>query len=422
MKEYRARIVDDILEFKLKSKGAVLIEGAKWCGKTTTASQVANSMLLIQENLTQNREMAELSPARLLQGETPRLIDEWQLAPQLWDAVRVEVDKRDAFGQFMLTGSAVPPSNEKITHTGTGRITRMKMRPMTLYESGESTGSVSLKALFAGMDDVEGETNVNLEQIAFLICRGGWPKAIGQASDVALIQAFDYFDAVVSSDISRVDNVERDEERTRNLLRSYSRFIGSQAKIPTIVDDVKANDVENLSDGTIRSYINALKKLFVLEDSPAWNPNLRSKTAIRTSETRYYTDPSIGVAAMGAGPNDLMNDLETMGLFFENMCIRDLRVYAEKVDGKVYHYRDRSGLECDAVVHLRNGQYGLIEIKLGGEKLIAEGIATLTKLTEQIDVQKMKSPTFRMILTATGTYAYRTKDGIFIVPLTCLKD
>lgn len=422
MKEYRARIVDEILEFKLKSKGAVLIEGAKWCGKTTTASQVANSMLLIQENLTQNREMAELSPARLLQGETPRLIDEWQLAPQLWDAVRVEVDKRDAFGQFMLTGSAVPPSNEKITHTGTGRITRMKMRPMTLYESGESTGSVSLKALFAGMDDVEGETNVNLEQIAFLICRGGWPKAVGQASDVALIQAFDYFDAVVSSDISRVDNVERDEERTRNLLRSYSRFIGSQAKIPTIVDDVKANDVENLSDGTIRSYINALKKLFVLEDSPAWNPNLRSKTAIRTSETRYYTDPSIGVAAMGAGPNDLMNDLETMGLFFENMCIRDLRVYAEKVDGKVYHYRDRSGLECDAVVHLRNGQYGLIEIKLGGEKLIAEGIATLTKLTEQIDVQKMKSPAFRMILTATGTYAYRTKDGIFIVPLTCLKD
>ena len=422
MDKYRPRIVDSVLNFKLRSKGAVLIEGPKWCGKTTTASQVAKSVLLMQENAKQNRELAQVAPKRLLQGEVPRLIDEWQLAPELWDAVRVEVDKRDDFGQFILTGSAVPPSLEKIHHTGTGRITRMVMRPMTLFESGDSSGEVSLSALFDGQLEVDGENKAELETVAFWICRGGWPKAIGQEKDVALQQAFDYYDAVVTSDMSRVDDVERDEGRARRLTRSYARFVSSEAKIPTIVADMKANDVESLSDVTVRSYLNVLRKIFVIEDVPAWNPNLRSKTAIRTSDTRYFTDPSIATAALGVGPNDLIGDLESMGLLFENLCVRDLRVYAEKLDGTVHHYRDKNGLECDAVIHLRNGSYGLVEIKLGGEDLIKEGVKNLGILSEQIDSEKMKKPSFKMILTATGQYAYQRKDGILIVPIACLKD
>ena len=421
MNKYRARIADSILDFKLRSKGAVLIEGAKWCGKTTTASQVAKSVLLMQLDINQNLEMAEISPSTLLKGETPRLIDEWQLAPKLWDAIRHEVDSRDEFGQFILTGSTVPPDTDVIKHTGTGRITRMRMRPMTLFESGDSSGDVSLKDLFGG-EVVQGVNSADLEYISFLICRGGWPKAIDQEKDIALQQAFDYYDAVVESDIIRVDEIARDVERTKRLMRSYARLVGSQTKIPTIIEDMKANDIESLSESTIHSYINALKKIFVIEDSPAWNPNLRSKTAIRTSDTRYFTDPSIATASLGIGPNDLINDLETMGLFFENMCVRDLRVYAEKIDGTVYHYRDKSNLECDAVVHLRNGSYGLIEIKLGGDKLIDEGAKTLTELENRIDTQKMKSPSFKMILTATGKYAYQRKDGIVIVPIACLKD
>ena len=422
MKKYRPRIADSVLDFKLRSKGAVLIEGAKWCGKTTTALQVAKSFLLMQENAIQNLQMAELAPSRLLQGDTPRLIDEWQLAPRLWDAVRAEVDKRDEFGQFMLTGSAVPPDSESIHHTGTGRITRMRMRPMTLFESGESSGEVSLADLFAKPGEIAGENKADLDEVAFWICRGGWPKAIDQPTDVALQQAFDYHDAVVESDVSRVEDVARDAERARRLLRSYARFVGSQAKIPSMIEDMRANDVGSLSEVTIRSYINALKRIFVIEDSLAWNPNLRSKTAVRTSDTRYFTDPSIGTAALGIGPRDLVNDLETMGLFFENLCVRDLRVYAEKADGSVYHYRDKSGLECDAVVHLRNGSYGLIEIKLGGDTLIEEGARTLAAFERQIDTKKMKPPAFRMVLTATGQYAYQRKDGILIVPIGCLRD
>ncbi|MBR0164892.1 MAG: ATP-binding protein [Lachnospiraceae bacterium] len=422
MEKYRPRIADDILDFKLRSKGAVLIEGAKWCGKTTTALQVAKSVLLMQENTTQNLEMAELASSRLLQGESPRLIDEWQLAPRLWDAVRVEVDRRDRFGQFILTGSAVPPDNKDIHHTGTGRITRMRMRPMSLYESGESTGEVSLADLFSGTGEAAGENKANLDEVAFWICRGGWPKAIDQQTDVALQQAFDYYDAVAESDISRVDDVERDAERTGRLLRSYARFVGSQVKIPTIIEDMKANDVDSLSEVTIRSYINALKKIFVIEDAPAWNPNLRSKTAIRISDTRYFTDPSIATAALGIGPGDLINDLKSMGLFFENLCIRDLRVYAEKIGGSIYHYRDKSGLECDAVIHLRNGSFGLVEIKLGGDALIEEGVKTLTAVEERLDTKKMKMPAFKMILTATGQYAYKRKDGILNIPIGCLKD
>ena len=423
MKRYRNRIADSILGKKLRAKGAVLIEGAKWCGKTTTASQIAKSILYMQDPARKRQylELSEIDPSRLLSGETPRLIDEWQLAPKLWDAIRFEVDRRDEFGQFILTGSAVPPETSEISHSGIGRITKMLMRPMSLYESGDSSGQVSLSGLFAGNGDIRGESSMNIDKLSFLICRGGWPKAIDEEEDVALQQAIDYFDAIVDVDISRVDNVERNKERTKRILRSYARSVGTQAKISSIAADISANEAVSISDMTITSYINALKKIFVLEDSSAWNPNLRSKTAIRTSDTRYFTDPSVCTAALELGPNDLVNDLNTMGFLFENMCIRDLRIYAEALDGNVYHYRDKSGLECDAVVHLRNGVYGLVEIKLGGDRLISEGVETLKKLSSNIDTTKMKAPAFKMVLIGVGEMAYRRSDGIYIVPLSCLK-
>lgn len=423
MKKYRNRIADGILDRKLRAKGAVLIEGAKWCGKTTTASQIAKSILYMQDPARKRQylELSEIDPARLLSGEVPRLIDEWQLAPKLWDAIRFEVDRRDEFGQFILTGSAVPPETSEISHSGIGRISKMLMRPMSLYESGDSSGQVSLSGLFAGNGDIRGESSMNIDKLSFLICRGGWPKAIDEEEDVALQQAIDYFDAIVDADISRVDNVERNKERTKRILRSYARSVGTQAKISSIAADISANEAVSISDMTITSYINALKKIFVLEDSSAWNPNLRSKTAIRTSDTRYFTDPSVCTAALELGPNDLVNDLNTMDFLFENMCIRDLRIYAEALDGNVYHYRDKSGLECDAVVHLRNGVYGLVEIKLGGDRLISEGVETLKKLSSNIDTTKMKAPAFKMVLVGVGEMAYRRSDGIYIVPLSCLK-
>lgn len=422
MKKYKKRIADNILQKKLDAKGAVLIEGAKWCGKTTTASQIAKSILSMQnpEEKEQNIRLAELSPSRLLNGKTPRLIDEWQLAPKLWDAVRFEVDKRDEFNQFILTGSAVPADLKEITHTGTGRISRMLMRPMSLFESQESNGSVSLSELFSGKTDIDGESTIDIDELAFLICRGGWPKAVGLKQDIGLSQAIDYYDAVVNSDISRVDNIERNPERAKRLLRAYARSIGTQTKLTSLSEDV--NEDNNLgTNPTIYNYINALQKIFVIEDSHAWNPNLRSKTAIRTTDTRYFTDPSIAAAALGLGPNDLIDDIKTMGFFFENLCIRDLRVYADSLDGTIYHYRDKNGLECDAVIHLRNGAYGLIEIKLGGDKAIEEGKYTLNKLAENIDYNLMKKPSFKMVITGTGKYAYKD-DNTFIVPIGCLKD
>lgn len=424
MKQYKKRIADEILNFKLESKGAVLIEGAKWCGKTTTAKQFAKSDISMQnqDEASNNIELANIKPSFLLKGPTPRLIDEWQVAPQLWDAVRYEVDNRDEFGQFILTGSAVPADLTKIFHSGTGRISRMLMRPMSLFESNDSNGQVSLKELFNGNIDIEGMSNIDLDQLSFLICRGGWPKALDCSQRIALAQAFDYYDGVINIDISRVDNIERNTQRTARIMRSYARSVASQAKISSILQDIIANDTDKISDDTISSYIKALKQIFVIEDSPAWNPNLRSKSAIRASDTRYFTDPSIATAALGLGPNDLINDLNTMGLIFENLCIRDLRIYAESLDGKLYHYRDSSNLECDAVIHLRNGSYGLIEIKLGGDKLIEEGVATLNKLSNTIDTTKMKAPSFKMVLTGIGNYAYRRKDDILVVPIGCLKN
>ena len=425
MKNYHQRIADSLLNFKLHSKGAVLIEGPKWCGKTTTALQIAKSSILMQDqdNLKDYLELAQIRPSALLQGETPHLIDEWQVAPQLFDAIRYEIDKRGEFGQFILTGSATPYDISKINHTGTGRISRMTMRTMSLFESGESNGTVSLKEIFDGNTEVEGTSNIDLSELSYLICRGGWPKVVDiKDQRIALQQAIDYYDGVINSDISRVDDIKRDPNRAARVLRSYARNIASQAKLSSITQDIKLNEEINFSDDTVSSYIKALKSIFVIEDSNSWNPNLRSKAAIRTTDTRYFLDPSIACAALGIGPQDLENDLNTFGLLFENLVVRDLRIYADAIDGKVYHYRDNLDLECDAVVHLRNGKYGLIEVKLGGEKLISEGIKSLNKLEEKLDTTKMKAPAFKMVITGVGKFAYKNKDGILIVPIGSLKD
>jgi hypothetical protein len=294
---------------------------------------------------------------------------------------------------------------------------------MSLWESGDSNGSVSLGALFDGSDKIGATSELTLNQLAFVLCRGGWPGALRKKTEkAALQQAIEYYKAIVTNDVSRVDGVKRDPERAKRIMRSYARHQGAQASIQTILADISVNDVEELNDKTVVSYLAALRKIFVIEDMPAWNPNLRSKTAVRTSDTRYFVDPSVGVAALGLGPNDLINDLNTFGLFFETMCIRDLRVYADSLGGSVYHYRDKNGLECDAVVHLRNGSYGLIEIKLGGDKLIEDGVKTLTTLSNLIDTTKMKSPSFSMVLTGVGDYAYRRSDGIYVVPIGCLRN
>lgn len=418
--------MDTLLEKKLQAKGAVLIEGPKWCGKTTTAEEIANSkIMLAKPDIKEHfKSLLEIDTDAALAGETPMLIDEWQTVPKLWDAVRYTVDHRHAMGQFILTGSAVPDKDaeKEREHSGTGRFAWLTMRPMTLFESGESNGTVSLGELFQAPEKILQKNALKLSDIAFLICRGGWPIAVGLPEEAALEQAFDYYDAITKEDVTNVDGVKRASERVQRLMRAYARHQGTQASIATLKGDLKNNDTTTLDEDTISSNLDALRKIFVVEDMPAWNPNLRSKTAIRTTDTRYFVDPSIATAALGLGPTDLMNDLNSMGFFFEAMCVRDLRVFTEALNGKVYHYRDKSGLECDAVVHLRNGQYGLIEIKLGGDSLIKEGAETLNELANQIDTTRMKSPAFKMILTATGEYAYRRpEDGIYVVPIGCLR-
>lgn len=436
MNGYKNRVADRLLAEKLEAFGAVLIEGPKYCGKTTLATQQARSILSMADTdtLGQNLALARTNISRLLAGETPRLIDEWQIAPQFWDAVRNEVDKRNEDGQFMLTGSAVPPKpkkdesgniieEENIHHTGTGRISRLRLRTMSLWESEDSTGDVSLEELFINPDTVDGVSDIDLDRLAYLTCRGGWPKAVLKKSEkAALAQAFDYYDSVVSNDIKRVDDIDRDEELTKRIMRSYARNQGTQATVGTILADIKSSGDERMSDSTVYSYIKALKEIFVIEDSIAWNPNLRSKTAIRTSDTRYFIDPSIATAALGMGPKDLINDMATFGFIFEALAIRDLRVYADALDGKVYHYRDKNNLECDAVIHLRNGSYGLVEVKIGGTEPIREGAESLKTLSSKIDSTRMKTPSFMMVLTGIGKFAYkRPEDGVLVVPIGCLR-
>ena len=401
----------------------MLIEGAKWCGKTTTAEQIAGSVKYMTGTgmVEQNIQLATLNPKLLLKGEFPRLIDEWQVAPQLWDSIRFESD-HGPLGQFILTGSSVPPDMSKVIHSGTGRIGWLRMRPMSLWESQESSGEVSLAELFTAPEQIGAINQMDIEQVAFLTCRGGWPLAVDMEREIALDQAFDYVESVEKRDIQKVDGVDRDPVRVHRLLRSLARNQGSQASFGTIKEDLMANEADSLSEDTIASYHKALKEIFVVEDSEAWNPNLRSKTAIRTSDTRYFTDPSIATAALGVGPQDLINDLNTFGLLFETMAVRDLRVYAEALNGKVYHFRDKNGLECDAVVHLRDGRYGLVEVKLGGEDKIRDGADALKDLAGKIDTSRMREPSFLMVLVGVGQYAYRREDGVYVVPIGCLKD
>lgn len=423
MRVYKHRIADDILKRKLQGKGAVLVQGPKWCGKTTTAKQVAHSLLNLGDTITFRETMQALQilPKSILEGDTPRLIDEWQTIPELWDMVRSEVDNRGEMGQFILTGSSVPVDESKRMHSGNGRYGWINMRPMSLWESGESSGSISIGDLFAGQDIDPLKNNIDLEQIAFLVCRGGWPQSTFMDGEVALDQARDYYEAIYKVDVRRVDNINRSSERTRLLLRSYARNMGTATAFSKMCNDIKENDNTLISYETLSDYADALKKLFVLEDMPAWNPNLRSKVAVQSSETRYFIDPSIAAAALALGPQDLLNDLCTFGLFFESMAIRDLRVYADAHDGEIYHYRDAKGLECDAVFHRRNGTYGLIEIKLGGIENIEKGATNLKELEKRIDTDKMKAPSFLMVLIGVGDYAYRRKDGVYVIPIGCLK-
>lgn len=428
MEGYKSRIVDLLLKEELEAMGAVLIEGPKACGKTTSGEHMSRSAIFMDDPMRRDQymQLVDTDINYILKGAVPRLIDEWQLATRIWDAVRFEVDHRKGDGQFILTGSAVPPRKERdeMKHTGTGRISWLKMRPMTLWESGDSSGDVSLAELFglSAEDTIRGENKHKLKDIAFLSCRGGWPKAVEKGfGKTALRHAINYYEGIVRTDISRVDDVERDEQRTRRIMRSFARHQGQQVSVQAILEDIKANEIAEVSDKTVYSYINALKSIFVIEDMPAWNPNLRSKYAVRSSDTRYYIDPSIACAALGIGPEDLIEDLRTFGFIFECLCVRDLRVYAQAADGMVYHFRDKSGLECDSVVHLRNGRYGLVEIKIGGERLIEEGAATLHELERQIDTDRMRSPSFLMVLTAVGDYAYRRRDGVLVVPVGCLR-
>ena len=421
MANYLPRIADNILQDRLESKGAVLVQGAKWCGKTTTASQIAKSVVYMQDPRLRDQylQLAKLDPMQLLEGAVPRLIDEWQLAPNLWDAVRVAVDQRNDFGQFILTGSAVPHDDMSTSHSGTGRIARMVMRPMSLFESQDSNGQVSLKSIFDN-EKISGFSSHKLENLAFLISRGGWPSAVGRTEKVALRQAFDYVDAVIESDISRADGTVRRPSRVRSLLRSYSRMVGSSGRMTQIREDMSAREPENFEIQTISSYINALSLIFVIEELEAWNPNLRSNTAIRTSNTRHFVDPSIAVASLRIGPKDLINDLRTMGFLFESMCIRDLRIFIEALEGDVYHYHDANDRECDAVLHLHDGRYGLVEIKLGVAQ-VEKAAENLKRIVDVLDINRMSAPSFLMVLTGSGA-AYQREDGIYVVPIGCLKN
>ena len=419
--KYLPRIADAKLILALQAMGAVLIEGPKWCGKTSTAEHIAKSVLYMQDPDTFDENMlkAKTKPSLLLEGETPRLLDEWQVAPVLWNAVRFAVDKRQETGQFILTGSVVPVRTSDM-HSGTGRISRMKMRTMSLFESGESSGEISLEDAFDEKTEMFGKSIITLEQIAFILTRGGWPAAVNESNEIlALKKVSDYYEAVVYEDISRVDNVGKNPDRVRSLMRSLSRNVSSEASTTTILNDLRAND-ESLSQVTIDQYINALKMLYVIDDLPAWSPSLRSKTAIRTTAKRHFSDPSIATAALGATTKRLFNDFNTFGLLFEALCIRDLRIYADSLGGNVYHYRDAKGIEVDAIIQLQDGRWGAVEVKMGAGD-IETAAKNLIGFKANIDTGKMREPSFLMVLTAT-TSAFQMDNGVLVVPLGCLKN
>jgi len=420
-KNYLPRLCDVELQMALKSSGAVLIEGAKWCGKTSTATHASESVVYLQDpdHARAYQAIADTKPSLLLKGTTPRLLDEWQVAPVLWDAVRFEVDQRTEPGQFILTGSAVPMESET-AHTGTGRISRIKMRTMSLFESKESNGQISLSALFdEKQENIGALSDLTIEKMAFILCRGGWPASISIEGIPACRMAIDYVEAIINQDVSRVDNVEKNPERVRLLLRSLARNISTTSTFQTIRKDMEATDI-GLSDKTIQTYMNALRRIFVIEDLPAWAPSLRSKTAIRTSEKRHFVDPSIATAVLRTNPKGILADFTFFGFLFEALCTRDIRIYAQAIDGDVFHYRDKSGLEADLIVRLRDGRWAAIEVKLGTRQ-IEDAAKNLLTLKSKINEESMGKESFLMILTG-GQYAYQRKDGIWIVPIGCLKN
>jgi hypothetical protein len=419
--EYYNRLIDEELLFQLSASGAVLIEGAKWCGKTSTGEHCAKSVIYMQDPDRSEiyHSLALTKPSRLLEGAVPRLIDEWQDAPALWNAVRFTIDQRGECGQFILTGSAVP-SDDEHRHTGTGRISRVKMRPMSLWESRESTGEVSLKDLFDGKSDIDGESKISIEDLEYIICRGGWPAAVTNANKKAALQtARNYVKQVVESDIQRVDGKEKNPTRAMQLLRSLSRNISTMATDKTILDDMAANDAD-MTIPTLASYLNAFRRIFLVEDTLAWNPSLRSKTAIRTSSKRQLVDPSIACATLRLTPERLLNDIFYFGFLFESLCSRDLRIYTESNDGSVFHYRDKSGLEADMILALNDGRWAAVEVKLGSVQE-DEAAHNLIKLKERVNADKMGEPSFLMVLTG-GQYAYRRQDGVYVVPIGTLKN
>ena len=417
---YFPRICDGLVNEKLSYSGALLIEGPKWCGKTWTGKHAAKRVLYMQDpdKGAGYMELSRTMPSRLLKGEKPRLIDEWQEAPVLWDAVRFDVDQTGEWGQYILTGSATPRDDNMPKHTGTGRIARLRMRPMTLFESMESVGSVSLRQLFEGQEDVEGESQLDIPDLAKVICRGGWPEAVAKRQTSAQI-ARNYVDAVVNVDVQKVDGVERNPYRVRQLLRSYARNISTMASLTTVLADIQANDVA-FSDTTMYGYVNALRRIFLIEDIPAWKPSLRSKAAIRTSEKRQFVDPSIATAVLRANADSILDDFNYFGFLFESLVARDLRVYAQALDGEIFHYRDKDNLEADLVIRLNDDRWAAVEVKLGSKE-IEDGAKHLIELRNKVDTSKVGEPSFLMVVTG-GQFAYRRNDGVFVVPIGCLRD
>ena len=420
--EYLPRLIEKEIEVGLKTSGVVVVSGPKWCGKTETCKKFAKSKYVLD---TKNKiELAESDPQAILVGDNPRLIDEWQSVPDLWNTVRSEVDNRhNKFGQFIFTGSSTPADMKDIYHSGAGRIVTIKMRPMSLFESKESKGVVSLLDLFNGQEKVFGlNENYHLQDTAFYICRGGWPLSLVDDRETALQITENYISTLFNFENSKNNKFRNKKADTfKMILRSYARNISTEAKKNTFLNDINKNDDRNIDRDTLDEYLEALKDLYIISDIEAWNPNFRSKTVIITTPTRHFVDTSIAAGILNLSPDDLMNDPKTFGLFFEDFVIKELSIYTQSLKGEIRHFRDGNGLECDAVIHLKNGKYALIEIKLGGKKLIGEGVLTLTNLRKKIIQNNQNEPSFSMIITASGD-AYTTKEGIHIVPINMLKN
>lgn len=419
---YYERLIEKEIERKLKSSGAVLVAGPKFCGKTTTCMKYQKSFVKL--NTKQAIAMARMNPGGVLDGETPRLIDEWQKAPDIWNQVKDDLDFHYEFGKYILTGSSTPADKTEVHHSGAGRITPVRMRPMSLWESKDSKGTVSLAELFKGGKPIPWDLNsdFSLSDVAHLICRGGWPISVLAPKEIALEITKNYYNGLfVFEDCENERFRNKNPEIMKMIVRSYARHISTEAAVSTIIADVRQSNERTMDTKTYDDYNEALNDIFIIEDMPAWNPNIRSKTSIRSTPTRHFVDTSIACRALGAGPEDLLNDLESFGLFFEDMAVRDLRIYSEVLGGEVRHYRDNAGLECDAVIHLENGSWGAVEIKLGGDDLIEAGASSLKLLKAKIEEKSNeKSPSFLMVLTAVGG-AYQREDGVFVVPINLLK-